>query len=237
MKRACVAAVLASWAVHGLALVAMLTVLAPGVDMQATVASRAAYIAAHPDAWRLGWFAWQVTAASDLVVSLALVGVAWRSEWSRMWALFGLGATLLALMPDQLGEYMMVTTQVEAARLAAGGHELLEQYLKCEANALMLSGTFGCAGYVAMSLGWLQTVRLLARENRPAESGAVRAFTWAGAAMCVAFAACAEATAWSVSHATVDGGYPGFTIAFALNAVAFPVLMLWMLAMAWLLRP
>ena len=136
--RALLAAMVFSWVIHGVALLAMITVLDPGVNMQATVAERARYVAAHPERWRLGWLTWQLTAVSDALVSATLVAAAWRSS-ARRWAIFGLISTVLAILPDQIGEYLMVTSQVGLAGTAAGGGAELEKYLQMEAMTLFLT--------------------------------------------------------------------------------------------------
>ena len=61
--------------------------------------------------------------------------------------------------------------------------------------------------------------------------GHVLAFERVGAALCGSFALCALTNGLATWRASVAGGYPGFGATFALNALAFPVLMLWM---AWM---
>jgi hypothetical protein len=90
---------------HGLAWVGMVALLLPGMPggPRAAVADRAAYVAAHPWAWRTGWLGWQVTAAANLLLAAALV----RTRWiPRAPAVLALLLTLATLVPDQYGQAM-----------------------------------------------------------------------------------------------------------------------------------
>src|SRR5688572_26868813 len=60
---------------HALAMLSMALLLLPGMPGGGTAsdADRVAYIANRPWLWRLGWFPWQLTALSDVLLGLALV--------------------------------------------------------------------------------------------------------------------------------------------------------------------
>src|SRR5688572_8797107 len=101
-------ALLLTFVAHAVAMASMALLLLPGMPggPQADDALRVRYIAEHPWLWRLGWFPWQVTALSDLLLAVALV----RTKWiPRAAALLTLGVTLAALVPDQLGQVLWMT--------------------------------------------------------------------------------------------------------------------------------
>src|SRR5215510_1467177 len=68
-----------SFCIHGIAMLSMLFFLLAGLPGGLNgSAARMAYVANFPWLWRLGWFPWQLTALSDLLVSLAFLRTRWR---------------------------------------------------------------------------------------------------------------------------------------------------------------
>jgi len=229
--RRCQQALAFSVAIHVAALAGMLLLLAPGIDTQVSVLERAHWVADHVGRWRAGWALWQLTALSDVLVSAALLLLCWRARRAQAWALLGLLLALLAVIPDQLGEWRFVGTQVELARgLAAGQGVRLDAYLDTESRSLLLTGTCGAAGYVLMSFSWLVTTLRFAG----ACAGA-RAFAWVGLTHLALFAVTVVANFASTRGADPWSGYPGFGLVYWGNALAFPLLCAWMLWMAALL--
>lgn len=97
------AALLFTIIAHAAAMLTMAVLLIPGIPggSHAEIADRAAHVAAHPWLWRLGWLPWQVTAASDVLLSIALL----RTPWiPRLPALVAAIATVLAVFADQIGQ-------------------------------------------------------------------------------------------------------------------------------------
>src|SRR5215472_12738159 len=108
-------ALLFSFVVHGIAMLAMVLLLLPGMPGGPNDSmARMAYVAAHPWLWRLGWFPWQLTALSDVLIALALVATRWIP---RLPAVLTLLITLLAIIPDQAGQAIWVTRGVALAQM------------------------------------------------------------------------------------------------------------------------
>ena len=212
--------VLACLLLHVAAPLAMVTLLWPGLDMEVPLLERAHFVGEHAARWRLGWLPWQLTALSDIGLSLALLAYARAVSlpWARPLALAGVVVTLLALVPDQGAEAQEVTVLLSLARaqpvdLAAFG--------ALEARLLLLTGTCATILYALMGLLWSLTAVALGGSLRH------RAFLAVGGVIWLVFAAAAIVNA----HATTHAGYPGFALNGVLNAVGFALLAPWL---AWL---
>jgi uncharacterized protein DUF2071 len=216
---------LAAWiAAHAAAVTAMALLLAPAFEVTAGTLERAAYVAAHPWRWRLGWLPWQLCALVDVGFSVAL----WRWLVARSarrgagWALAALVATLIAVIPDQWGEAVL------SLRLPALAEQALHQpaaaaaYRRVEAWALLMTGTCGGTGYLVMTAAWIAAVRQAAQPLR------LRAFTVVGVAMFVPFLA----AAWLTFAARDAAGLEGLAAAAPVNALAFGMLLVWGLLLA-----
>src|SRR5438034_3932625 len=68
-------ALLFSFVIHGVAMLSMAFLLLPGMPGGGTAddVARMRHVAAHPWLWRLGWFPWQLTALSDLLIGIGLL--------------------------------------------------------------------------------------------------------------------------------------------------------------------
>lgn len=106
---------------HVAASLAMGLVLLPGMPggPNAAPLARAAFMAAHPIAWRIGFFFWHAVSASDLLLSLALLGASWRAK--RLPAALALLGTLAALAFEQPAEILWQTRMMDLAREAVAG--------------------------------------------------------------------------------------------------------------------
>jgi hypothetical protein len=137
---------------HAIAVLAMALLLLPGLPGGSAdrVEDRAAYIAAHPWLWRLGWLPWQLTAVADLLLSFALIRTAWVP---RRPAMFSLLATLAAVIPDLAGETLWVTRGVEIAHEAVRSGAA-QPYADFEARMMWQVGAVAGSLYVVMALGW-----------------------------------------------------------------------------------
>src|SRR5262245_28356587 len=105
---------LANFIVHGLAMLSAALLLAPGLPggLNDDVHDRAAYLAAHPWLWRLGWLPWHLCALLDVITGVALVCTPWVP---RLPAWLTLLITLSAVVPEQTGEITWVTRGVQLA--------------------------------------------------------------------------------------------------------------------------
>jgi hypothetical protein len=137
---------------HILALVFMALLLLPGLPGGGSTedAARVAYLANHPWLWRLGWLPWQLTAFVDLLLSVAL----WRTPWMpRLPAIAALVFTLLAILPDQSGEFLWVTRGLELAVQADRSGDLTA-YLQFERQIFRAVVAWGGTLYLCMALCW-----------------------------------------------------------------------------------
>jgi hypothetical protein len=145
-------ALLFTFLAHTLAMLAMAVLLLPGMPGggAADDAARVAYIAGHGWLWRLGWFFWQMTTFSDLLLALAL----WRTAWiPRLPAVLVILATLAAAVPEQIGEVQWITRGVHLAQDADRTGDLAG-YLSFETAIYPLVAGWAGAGYAVAFLAW-----------------------------------------------------------------------------------
>ncbi len=131
---------------HAVAMIAMVTLLLPGMPSSGNIHTQMEYVAAHPWLWRLGWFPWQLTALSDLVFAIALL----RTKWiSRPIALAVLLFTIGAIAVEQPNELAWMTTGVELAQRG-----LIEPYVKFRDSTFALVGYWAAALYCVAAVFW-----------------------------------------------------------------------------------
>jgi hypothetical protein len=176
------------------------------------VADRAAYIAEYPWLFRLGWFPWQVTALSDLLVSLAILRTAWVPR-APAWA--GFLVTLFALIPDQVGQAVWITHGVELATEAhqAGKPQI---YAAFEERIFPIVGGWGAILYLMMALAWTWSFAAAGTWNRT--------LTWLSVFSWSVFA-CA-----GVALVLPPAVQPPMAVVAAANALAFLGLIAWNIA-------
>jgi hypothetical protein len=107
-------------------------------------AARMAYVAHVPWLWRLGWFTWQLTALSDLLISLALLRIRWRLP-----ALLSVLLVVAGMIPDQMGQVLWMTQGVALAQ-----HGTLTLYSQFEATVFLWIGVFGGGFYTLAAAVW-----------------------------------------------------------------------------------
>ncbi len=231
--RVLIAALLAALMIHVLAPAAMVGILQPGLDVNAAVGARAAWVAGHPGWWRLGWVPWQLSAASDLWLSVALVRYLSRVPGRRGfgWALGALAATLAAVLPDQWAEALEVTRAVAEARATVADPAHAGAYLAFEAHLLLLTGT--CATTLYALMGFLWTAAVAAASGGLRRNGAFVAF---GSVVWLAFLGAVAFNTFAVTHATLAGGYPRFGVTAAFNTAGFALLTPFLIAFGLVLR-
>lgn len=141
--------------IHALALLAMALVIGPGLDTTSTVLARATWVSENPTLWRLGWLPWQLTALSDLAVSAALLAYlsSVPDRPGAGWAGFAMLFTILAVIPDQWGEAVFISSYLDLARSTVASQSP-ESYLGVEAWGLRATGVWGAGGYTLMAVGW-----------------------------------------------------------------------------------
>jgi hypothetical protein len=201
---------------HGLAMLGMAGLLLPGMPggTHLDVASRAAFVAGHPWVWRIGWLGWQLTAASDLLLAIALVATRWI--WKTA-ALLTLGLTVLGLIPDQYGQAMWTWRGVEVARAAVASANYGE-YLRFESAKFLLVAGYGTVGYLSAALGWTWCFARAGTWNRFLTR--LSWWTWGLFAISTSFLFLPKSHPLPVWLAKVTS---------AGNAIAFVLLMIWLL--------
>lgn len=134
-------------AVHVIALFTMAGLLLPGVPGSGlkTVELRAAYIAAHPWRWHLGWFPWHLCALSDLAVSLALLCLRWVPK------ALSAPTLLLTLIAAAIEQYFETLWDVLGPHLASG---VGLAYLSFESRVSLPVSVIAAVLYAVMAMGW-----------------------------------------------------------------------------------
>jgi hypothetical protein len=163
------------------------------------------YVASFPWLWRFGWFPWQLTALSDLLLSLALLRVHWRLA-----ALLTVLLTVAGIVPDQMGQILWMTRGVELAQQGS-----LALYSQFEATTFRWIGVYGGSCYTLAAVGWTWCF---------ATQGAwrwTRRFTVSSAVL------------WSLfAFLSINPSFPPFLLVPPLlivggNALGFVLLLLW----------
>jgi hypothetical protein len=209
--RSLVAALLFTFLCHGAAMLGMVLLLLPGMPGGGVddVMQRAAYVAAHPWRWRLGWFGWQLTALSDVLLGIALVKTRWIP---RVPSVVTLLVTLAAVVPDQGGQALWVTKGVDLAREAVRSGNA-GAYQAFESRVFPIVAGWGATLYTVGALGWTWCF---------AAAGAwSRLLTWLSVAVWGIFAIVSPALLlpeWLRAPASVVS---------AANAVGFVLMQIW----------
>lgn len=205
--RSLLAAVAFTFAAHGLAMLLMAGLLMPmlpggggGDD-----AERIARIVAAPLRYRLGWFGWQLTAASDVVFAVTL----FRATKDRF-GILQLVFVVLAVIPDQLAQFRLVTRGVELAQTDPAG------FVAFEKEMFPLTSGWAALLYTLAAIGWALALRASGRWSR--------ALAWSSPPMLLLFVAISVAPVLPLairpSAELIGGG----------NAVAFTILEAWFVA-------
>lgn len=199
---------------HGLAMLSMAILLLPA--MPGGTANKPIYriefVAHHPWLWRLGWFPWQLTALSDLVLGIALFCTPWVPKLRAIAAVL---LTALAMIPDQSGQFLWTWRGPSLARAALTLHRP-ELYLLFEQRIFHQISGIATIGYLAGAIAW--TSCFAASETW------TRRLTWLSIATWTIFAA---ATAMLFLPLALQQKPSLALIVAAGNAIAFILLMLW----------
>jgi hypothetical protein len=141
-------ALLFTFVIHGVAMGSMAFLLLPGMPGGGTADARDRihYMAAHPWLWRLGWFPWQLTALSDLLVAIGLLRARWVPKGP---AILTLLVTVAAVIFDQAGQICWMTRGLE---LAESGDAAA--YLAYEGRIFAWTAVWGGTLYTVGALGW-----------------------------------------------------------------------------------
>jgi hypothetical protein len=180
--------------------------------------ARVAYVAAHPLRWRLGWLPWQLTAASDVLLGVALVRAQRIPRWPAVLTLL---ATLAAVVPDQVGQAFWLTRGVSLAQEAAQTGDAAA-YLAFEGQVFPVVAGWGATLYTVGAVGWSWCFAAAGLWSRPLTVLSVVLWTLFG----VISPALLLPPGWAVPAAVVSAG----------NAVGFVLMEAWFLLLAWKVR-
>jgi hypothetical protein len=141
-------ALLFTFVIHAVAMGSMALILLPGMPGGGTADDllRIRYMAAHPWGWRLGWFPWQLTALSDLLIAIGLLRASWVPKGP---AILTLLLTMAAVLPDQAGQIAWMTRGLELAQSGDAA-----AYLAYEARIFPWTAVWGGTLYTIGALGW-----------------------------------------------------------------------------------
>jgi hypothetical protein len=205
---------------HGAAMLGMLAFLmplVPGGGGPGDDLARVIRIAGSPVAYRLGWLGWQITAASDLVLAAALLRMTTAGTPPRRIAIVAAILVVLAVIPDQTAQLLLVTRGVELAREGAQQANATE-FLVFEDVMFPLTSGWAALLYTLGAIGWALTLRASGLWSRP--------LAWLSTPMLALFVAISIAPILPVevrpNPALIGGG----------NEVAFTLLEGWFVA-AW----
>lgn len=146
-------ALVATFVLHALAMLAMAALLLPMMPGGPTKsdAARIALLVAHPWQFRLGWLPWHLTAVSDLVLAVALLKT--RSV-SRLWAWISFVLTIAAIVPDQLGQLSWITRGITLAQDALRSGNATA-YLAFESRMFAMTAIYAALLYTIGALAWM----------------------------------------------------------------------------------
>ena len=150
--------------IHLVAIATIGLLVQPGFDVARPALERAAYISEHTLLWRIGWLPWQLSALSDVIVSLALIW--WlRGRGPSMalrWAYLALLLNLIAGIPEQLYELRLVTSHVGVAEAVATERHALLEFEGQQQTALIVTSIWGAGFYLLMTVAWHRALTLAA---------------------------------------------------------------------------
>jgi hypothetical protein len=211
-------ALLFTFCAHAAAMFSMFLLMPglPGANAT-TIAARAGYVAGHRWLWRGCWLPWQMTAISDLALCIALLKTRWIP---RLPALLAAVATIIAIIPDQGGQFRWTWIGTSLARDAVLTGNFIE-YARFESQTFRSIAGWGALGYIAGALFW----------------------TWCFAAAGVwskrlTFISIAAWGVFSISTAALlfaesaQAGSMAMIVVSMGNAVAFVLLMLWLMGVS-----
>lgn len=204
-------ALLANVASHGVAMGAMALLLMPMMPGGTTEdpALRMRLIAEETWRFRLGWLPWHLCALTDLWLGVAMVRA---RPLPRAPAWIVLILTLVAVVPDQLGQARWLSAGVALARQGD-----VAAYLAFERPAFELTAGWGALVYTAAAIGWT-----VCFQRAGLQSPAMRRVAWlTWPLMLVVTVATLTVTPTPLSARLISTG----------NGIGFTLMMLWLIGL------
>ena len=200
---------------HAAAMASMALLLLPGMPGGNNALDvRAAYIAAHPWLWRLGWLPWQITALSDLLIAIALLRTVWIPRRAAIFVVF---ATLIAILIEQPGELAWITQGVTLAQTAAQTGNLAD-YAQFESHIYLQIAGWAAAFYTIAACGWSWCF--------------IRAKVWQPRLTWLSIVTWGLLLAVSIAPLLPEVYRPGDQFVAAGNALGFALMMIWFCVVA-----
>ena len=150
-------------ACHGTAMISMLLFLLPGVPGgPSDLVQRATYLSQHSLQWKIGWFPWQMTAMSDIILAVALFRLL---NGKKLVVWIGLIMTLLAIAFEQPWEYRWVTSGIDLAKeaVAMGNYSNFSAF---ESDAFRMTSLWAAMFYTLAAIAWSYSFATLKIWNR-----------------------------------------------------------------------
>lgn len=217
-------AIVFTFLAHGAAMLGMLLFLlplVPGGGGAGTDLDRMIRIADSPIGYRLGWLGWQVTAVSDLLLAVALLRATEAGTRARKVAIITAVFVVLAVIPDQTAQFLLVTRGFELAKEGAAYRDPTD-FIAFESVMFPLTSGWAAVLYTLGAIGWALVLREVGIWNR--------VLARLSPPMLVLFAAISVAPILPLAirpkPELIGGG----------NALAFTVLEAWFVFVWWLLR-
>ena len=132
-------------------MISMLIFLLPGMPGgTADLGHRISYVTEHTIQWRLGWFPWEVTAFSDLVLAIAVLQTPWVPKKAAMMSLI---FTLVAIVVEQPSEFRWITKGIDIAHEGSRTGNLAP-YQIFESEVLNLTSHWAAMFYTISAIFW-----------------------------------------------------------------------------------
>lgn len=200
-------ALIANFVIHGVAMLGMAALLLPALPGGSTAADadRVAVIAAHPLRFRLGWLPWQLCAAADLWMAIAMARARWLPRAGSIPVLL---LTAAAVIPDQYAQAVWVTRGVQLAETDAAA------YLALERSIFPLTAGVAAILYTLAGYAWTYCF--------------ARAGAWSRALSILSVPLWIAMSAAVVSPVLPPAIRPAPTVVSTLNGLGFTLLQVWL---------
>ncbi len=155
---------------HAAGLVTMALMIMPGMPGSfASDLARVNYISSNPIVWKLGWLPWQLSALSDLLIAAAFLSFSKLSGWLKTFLII---ATVVAIIPDQYGQYLWTTKAIDLATDAVRTGTT-SNFTKLEEPVYSAVCGWASLFYTVVAAGWT-----LALKSIKVASSKLSNFSW-----------------------------------------------------------
>lgn len=147
---------------HGIGLLTMGLVLMPGMPVEGcSVMERLKFLSSQQLSWQLGWLPWQLSALSDLLIALAFFATP-IPRWLSMLVLL---VTILAIIPDQFGQYLWITQIPQLAREALSSGQK-NNFISFEQYVYIMVSGWASLLYTLLAVAWTVALSALFKPSQ-----------------------------------------------------------------------